>query len=682
MVHLFEWKWTDIAKECENFLQYYGYGAVQVSPPMEHITIVQNNNMPWWIRYQPVSYQLSSRSGSESEFKDMVNRCNNVGVRIIVDVVMNHMVGVGQKKGVDGTQSSGTSTFDGTDGVEQFPGVPYNSNNFNDFRCHGNIQDSDFQNSAEHVRNCRLVGLLDLNQGDSVVRNKLIGFLDSLIDIGVAGFRCDASKHMWPGDLEAILNGTKNLRTDIFGQNVRPFVVHEVIDRGGEAVKCADYVTIGRYTNFNFGSAVSSYARGQGDWRNAVKLGPGSAYGNGEDHDVLTFIDNHDNQRDSNPYVVTYKDKERYKLAVAFMLAWPYGYPRVMSSYYFSYSDQSPPNSGSGANYATTSPAFNDDLTCKESSGWVCEHRWPSIRQMAQFHSSVSGTAASDIFSDYNRIGFARTGKGFFALNGLSNSWTKNFQTTLPAGDYCDQYSGSLKDGKCTGARITVRSEGQAGITIPGLSVIAISLSSRIGPVPTPSPNSANMQKTVIFLHASTEEGDNLFIRGGKSEMNHNDCLKGPYQQESDPCAIPIQHNTTVPFVYGEYLSWKQLDQYLDFEGDEQNQGTHDGQKAFGTPMAYSTNDKSAVEYQPLNKYGANYWMVQLLMDCSKTENGWFELKGYLTPNIGWEANISQTSCKGSVGGTAPFKSINHIAMCGKVNVFNWNSPDCQINNF
>lgn len=30
MVHLFEWKWTDIARECEEFLQYYGYGAVQV----------------------------------------------------------------------------------------------------------------------------------------------------------------------------------------------------------------------------------------------------------------------------------------------------------------------------------------------------------------------------------------------------------------------------------------------------------------------------------------------------------------------------------------------------------------------------------------------------------------------------------------------------------------------------
>ena len=30
IVHLFEWKWSDIAAECENFLQNYGYGAVQV----------------------------------------------------------------------------------------------------------------------------------------------------------------------------------------------------------------------------------------------------------------------------------------------------------------------------------------------------------------------------------------------------------------------------------------------------------------------------------------------------------------------------------------------------------------------------------------------------------------------------------------------------------------------------
>jgi hypothetical protein len=31
MVHLFEWKWPDIAAECENFLGPMGFGGVQVS---------------------------------------------------------------------------------------------------------------------------------------------------------------------------------------------------------------------------------------------------------------------------------------------------------------------------------------------------------------------------------------------------------------------------------------------------------------------------------------------------------------------------------------------------------------------------------------------------------------------------------------------------------------------------
>lgn len=37
MVHLFEWKYEDIAKECETFLSKYNYGAVQISPPQEHL---------------------------------------------------------------------------------------------------------------------------------------------------------------------------------------------------------------------------------------------------------------------------------------------------------------------------------------------------------------------------------------------------------------------------------------------------------------------------------------------------------------------------------------------------------------------------------------------------------------------------------------------------------------------
>ena len=50
MVHLFEWSWDAIGRECEEVLGPKGYCGVQISPPMEHIQGGQ-----WWTRYQPVS---------------------------------------------------------------------------------------------------------------------------------------------------------------------------------------------------------------------------------------------------------------------------------------------------------------------------------------------------------------------------------------------------------------------------------------------------------------------------------------------------------------------------------------------------------------------------------------------------------------------------------------------------
>ncbi len=60
IVHLFEWKWTDVAQECETFLGPMGYRAVQVSPPTEN-AVVEDPPRPWWERYQPASYRLDNR---------------------------------------------------------------------------------------------------------------------------------------------------------------------------------------------------------------------------------------------------------------------------------------------------------------------------------------------------------------------------------------------------------------------------------------------------------------------------------------------------------------------------------------------------------------------------------------------------------------------------------------------
>src|SRR5207302_10741725 len=76
-VHLFEWKWTDIANECERVLGPAGFTAVQISPPEEHSL---TSNHDWSERYQPVSYSIvRSRSGTGPEFVDMVQRCAAVG---------------------------------------------------------------------------------------------------------------------------------------------------------------------------------------------------------------------------------------------------------------------------------------------------------------------------------------------------------------------------------------------------------------------------------------------------------------------------------------------------------------------------------------------------------------------------------------------------------------------------
>ncbi len=86
----------------------------------------------------------------------------------------------------------------------------------------------------------------------------------------------------------------------------------------------------------------------------------------------------------------------------------------------------------------TGSPSFKSDMTCDENSGWVCEHRWPAIRNMALFRSVTSGTGVNNIQTSDNCIAFSRGNKGFFALNNGYNTWSTSFQTGLPAGSYCD----------------------------------------------------------------------------------------------------------------------------------------------------------------------------------------------------------------------------------------------------
>ena len=97
--------------------------------------------------------------------------------------------------------------------------------------------------------------------------------------------------------------------------------------------------------------------------------------------------------------------------------------------------------------------------------------------------------------------------------------------------------------------------------------------------------------------------------------------------------------------------------------------------------MEWTTNDPSNPSYQELNVYGDHYWMVDMDMDCDQTEDGWFELQGYmslLSENDGYETEIAQMGCVGDVSGGAPYVSSYHMAQCGYINVFEFNQEECQ----
>ncbi|XP_071799755.1 alpha-amylase 1-like [Asterias amurensis] len=447
LVHLFEWRWVDIAAECERWLGPHGFAGVQVSPPNQHLELPPER--PWFERYQPIGYALHSRSGSPAEFKDMVSRCYKAGVRIYVDAVINHMAA---------SNPGGKDAWD-------FGLVPYSALDFNwpQGRC-PTSGDIDYSN-IDSIRNCDLVGLKDLNVEKSYVQDKLAEYLNVLVDAGVAGFRIDAAKHMWPGDLDAVLKKVKNLNTAFgFPPNARPFIFQEVINQGGEVISSWEYRHLGRVTEFKYGTEVSLGFRGDKVLSHFDSFG--EAWGFLPETAAVVFIDNHDNQRGhgGGGNIISHKAGRLYKMANAFMLAHPYGIVRVMSSFSFNDPDSSPPRDPQGN---TLSPVINPDDTC--GNGWVCEHRWRQIKNMVDFRNVVVGQPLTNWWDNGNHmIAFGRGDKGFIVINNEHGNLYETLQTGLPQGTYCNIYLGDFVHGMCTGPSVFVDYQGFATFNIQG----------------------------------------------------------------------------------------------------------------------------------------------------------------------------------------------------------------------
>jgi alpha-amylase len=471
-VHLFEWKWTDIANECERLLAPAGFTAVQVSPPEEHS--VQPSHT-WSERYQPVSYSIArSRSGTGAEFADMVQRCHAVGVGVYVDAVINHMTNYPSP----GVGSNGTAYT-----KYSYPGL-YTPSDF-----HTPCTVSNYQ-SAANVQDCELFGLPDLNTGSPSVRRKIADYLIMLARIGVAGFRIDAAKHIQQVELDQILALVNSTMTGE-GRPL-PYYFLEVIGGAGEALSPRDYFGesyasggAADITEFTFVGVGDKFRGFSG--QHISQLDPGGTPGNQfsevawglmPSDKAVVFLQNHDTQHQCG---ISYRDGNTFRLANVWMLAQPYGYPSILSSYAFDCpagNDMGPPSDANGNTNAVTCASSLETATVGQ---WVCEHRDPYIVGMVAFRKVVAGSDVNHWWDDgVNAIAFSRGSRGFVAISRGSATLDTTITTGMPPGVYCDILAGGRSGAVCAGTSLTVDSTGAIQLHLQPSSGVAIDAATRL----------------------------------------------------------------------------------------------------------------------------------------------------------------------------------------------------------
>lgn len=413
---LFEWNFASVAKECTNTLGPAGYGYVQVSPPAEHIQGSQ-----WWTSYQPVSYRIAGRLGDRTAFQNMVNTCHAAGVKVVADSVVNHMAANG------GTGTGGSSYT-----KYNYPGL-YSSFDFDD--CTAQISN---YSDRWNVQHCELVGLADLDTGEDYVRRAIAGYLNDLLTLGVDGFRIDAAKHIDAADLA-------NIKSRLSNPSV--YWKQEVIYGSGEAVQPTEYTGNGDVQEFRYAYDLKRVFNNE-NLAYLKNYGEGWGYLNNSVAGV--FVDNHDTER--NGSTLTYKDGANYTLANVFMLAYPYGAPDINSGYEWSDADAGPPNGGS--------------VSACWQNGWKCQHAWPEIKSMVAFRNATRGQPVTNWWDNGgDAIAFGRGGKGYVAINHESGGLTRTYQTSLPAGTYCNVQNNTT---------VSVNSGGQFTATLGANTALAL----------------------------------------------------------------------------------------------------------------------------------------------------------------------------------------------------------------
>lgn len=163
ILHCFDWTYQQIIDELPDIAKA-GFSSVQTSPAQ----LAVKGNSIWYYLYQPNCFAVGdSGLGSEADLKRLCTEADKYGIKVIVDVVANHLAG--DHSNIDSDLK----------GSEYWHHAGSNINYKNRWQItHGDI------------------GMPDLNSENWLVQQKVSNYVQQLKNDGVDGIRWDAAKHI------------------------------------------------------------------------------------------------------------------------------------------------------------------------------------------------------------------------------------------------------------------------------------------------------------------------------------------------------------------------------------------------------------------------------------------------------------------------------------------------------
>ena len=213
IIQAWNWSYENIIANLKTVAEQ-GFTTIQVSPPNEikmptkgvkvcepAVDGVTPNG--WWMFYQPAGFQLNESTdnalGTKAEFEKMCEEAHKLGVKIIVDAVINHFGTDDDHVGVYDNTSTDPMThvnprawefekeiLDAKAVHDPWVNMTYKENSW---------EYSEYEIEEDLTQHCTS-GLPDLATETQVVQDAIYDYFVELVEAGADGFRFDAAKHI------------------------------------------------------------------------------------------------------------------------------------------------------------------------------------------------------------------------------------------------------------------------------------------------------------------------------------------------------------------------------------------------------------------------------------------------------------------------------------------------------